>query len=237
MKSAHTLTTIATVLILTTLAAAEVTFTDGEFAPADWELTLREDYNGGTVGAQQELTGGSPDEYRRVTTNVQADSPYPFARVYAFNKAVNASWDPATQGAIESIDYAEESVLFGSCGNGVHTGPAVFQDGKAFILADAMYDIHPMYANTSYWQSESAGGLVADNWVLNWENEDIHPDFSESGSPIAFGFYRLLVTTDVAYGCDSGIDNWSLTVHPVPEPTCLGLLSAGLVALVRRRHD
>jgi len=36
---------------------------------------------------------------------------------------------------------------------------------------------------------------------------------------------------------DSGIDNWTFTVNPVPEPATLSLLALGGLVILRRRRS
>jgi len=91
--------------------AAPIVFSDGTFDPADWEETHLLIGNGGTVTTLQLGTGGNPDEYRMVILQVNGADAAGSSAVWAFYRRLGADYDPQTQGAIESLDYSEDSVL------------------------------------------------------------------------------------------------------------------------------
>jgi hypothetical protein len=211
-------------------AAAEVTtvFHDETFDPANWQVSTMTEGNAGTVTASQVLTGGHTGAYRRINITVNAAYPYPHSSVYSFHKLAGASFDPATQGAIESIDYAEDGILFpGGFGNGMQTGLTIWQDGQLFRSGG-------LRANQFSWVAQSQNGLTETDVFRCLNDKNVHPDFSATGSPMEFGFFRTLVTTDYSLTFATGMDDWSVTIHSVPEPATMLLLALGGVGLLRR---
>jgi hypothetical protein len=65
-----------------------------------------------------------------------------------------------------------------------------------------------------------------------------HPDFGPAGAEIHFGYLRFNSTTGTSFTTTHAIDNWSVEVIPVPEPTGAWMLASGVAALLvlRRRR-
>ena len=184
-----------------------VTFSDGVFNTSDWQLTIDEGGNGGSVSFSQESTGGNPDEYLRITDTVNAAPPYSNIAGVFFN--INAIYFPRTQGEIVSLEYSEDSVMFQGWGSGQTAGLALRQNG---IIYYAHYPGSGMInANRNSWTHYSSMSLNAENFG-HWYVPN-HPDFSSKGSPIEFGFYRGNSTPSFSYSITAGIDNWSVTIQ------------------------
>jgi hypothetical protein len=189
---------------------APVTFLDNTFSGADWELSVFRGLDGGAVAAQQESLGGNPGFYRRVTDTVNGYcSGYSVCSwVWGCHVCVKAVYDQRVQGAIATIDYAEDSIMFVGFGQGQATGPLLVQNG-------VFYCGPSMYANQMNWYTQNLVSLhAADFSSLGGQ----HPDFSAAGNPIVFGFYRRNSGgpySGPGYTIVAGIDNWTVTVHPV----------------------
>ena len=206
---------------------AAVTFSDGTFSPADWNLHVFEIGTGGSITMTQQPTGGNPGDCCRVYLTVGSHSVY--SVLAGFYENVNAVYDPGTQGAITSIDYSEDGIMYTGFGNGQTTGPALIQNGKVYYYLN--HDSHSgLYANSRTWSRISEVGATEADFVtfcegfrcINWDD---NPDFSENGSPIRFGFYRH--DSLGPYVIDGGIDNWSLTIHQKPKRTKVYALLVG----------
>jgi hypothetical protein len=89
-----------------------VLFFDGIFNDSDWEIIDHEVGSGGFSTGTQMVIGGNPNDFREVTTTTNSGSGE--RRVFSFNFKDGATYDPQSQGAIGSIDYSEDSVVFSS---------------------------------------------------------------------------------------------------------------------------
>ena len=193
--------------------ASTLTLSDGTFSDADWTLTVEGLQNGGTASASQQSTGGNPGAYRQITTNVNSGTLPIGSTVFAFNERSGASYDPASQGAISSIDYSEDSLLgSGGFGDGQLAGLALIQNGtiyytQGFDTPDFSWTHHTQTALVTSDFSPIAGFAT---------NSGPHPDLSVGGAPITFGFARINNSIAGPYSVTGGIDNWSVTIHRAP---------------------
>ncbi len=210
--------------------SAQVVFTDGVFNDADRTLTTQTLVNGGTIEDFQSSTGGNPGEFRQIKTTVNAGGG---SGVWGFFNRSGAIYDPAVQGAIWTIDYSEDAkyidgtFLVGS--EGQATGCMLLQGGTFYWN----YMITTIAAD---WHTLESLSLIEDDFrSLNSIND--HPDFSANGEPINFGLFRANGTTGSAYFIEAGIDNWSVTVNPVPIPGTIWLFTSGIIVFagLRRR--
>jgi hypothetical protein len=220
-----------------TLHAGPVVFSDGTFADVDWQLILEPYLGGGTQVASQQSSGGNPGDYRYITNTVNGPAG---STIFGFHEKISATYDPQTQGAIDSISYSEDSIMFYGYGEGQATGPALMQDGKIFY---GLSPLPPYYlmSNQWSWTHQTLTSLRADDFTFSppvWMGPE-HPDFSLLGDPIVFGFFRSNGSAGGGYTIIAGIDNWSLTVNPAvpaPAPIVLCGIGMGLVHWLRRRR-
>ncbi|RMF94797.1 MAG: PEP-CTERM sorting domain-containing protein [Candidatus Schekmanbacteria bacterium] len=232
MKKMISVFTILLTFFVMTCTASALVFYDSTFNDSDWSLTIQTKAGGGTVTAMQVATGGNPGEFREIINSVNYG---PGSSVFGYHIRNGADYDPSTEGAIGSIDYSEDSIMFTGFGDGEATGPALFQNGKYYYSAQ-------LYSNQSVWTHQSLLSLGEQDFHTLYDNND-HPDFSATGSIISFGFFRANTTTFGSYTIDAGIDNWTLKINPavpIPEPSTMILLGFGLVGfgyLKSRNHD
>jgi hypothetical protein len=218
---------------------APVTFSDGTFADADWQLVIEPYGGGGTAVASHQSSGGNPGDFRYITNTVNGPAGSYF---FGFHEKTTATYNPQTQGAIDSISYSEDSIMFSGYGEGQATGPALMQDGKIFYGLSPLPP-HYLMSNQSSWTHQTLTSLQADSFYLSgplWMGSE-HPDFSSLGDPIVFGFFRSNGSAGGGYTIIAGIDNWSVNVNPggatIPAPGALllGTLGMGLVGWLRGR--
>jgi hypothetical protein len=220
--------------------AAPVVFFDGIFNNSDWSLTAFNNATGvgSTATGNQVLTGGNPNEYRRIRNNIAVQNPGNGALI-GFHMNVLDFYTPSSQGAISTINYSEDSINFlpTQAGNGQGTGLAIYQNGKYYSLRSPTL-VMPG-ATFSTWQPNNAPGTVASNyWEVTPTGNVLpgsNPDFSASGTIMQFGFWRGN-SGNSSYQTDCGIDNWRLEIQQVPTPGSLGLLAAGGGLAMRRRR-
>jgi len=191
-------------------------FEDGDFQPDDWETTVFiQPSSGAGFEVDQLATGGNPDAFRKMTHTLPlgvagAGGPV----VYHVRKT--ATYDPVAQGAINVIDYQEDSSILVSPlrSNPIVSHLLLEQDGRRYL---ASFPSQPLTPPTP-WTTLGRNGLQATDFVIAdgppCDENATCPDFSASGKPIRFGYRRdastgLVVT---AATIESGIDNWKVTV-------------------------
>ena len=215
--------TLGLIAAATTSIAGTVTYSDQVFNEDDWTLTTQTLGGGGSVSLFQVTSGGNPDEYRRIENTVN-NGP---GGVWGFHMRNGAVYDPSTQGAIVSLDYHEDSIMFSGFGQGHATGAALLQDG-------IYYRSSRLPSNQSTWTSQSLLSLTPDTFSSVLDSS-ARPDFSVNGGPITLGFFRANSTEGGGYVIDAGIDNWSITINSanaVPVPAAIWLFGAGLISLI-----
>jgi hypothetical protein len=113
---------------------------------------------------------------------------------------------------------------------------AIGQGGSLFFGGGVAVALGPGGgAPGGVWDSFAFTGIVDSDFFLLDGAGTL--DFSAAGDPITFGFLTTNSVTLDNTSTMSGIDNWSVTVDPVPEPSTALLLAGGLLALVMgRKH-
>ena len=215
MRSSFLLLTLA---IASAVNADTVTFSDGTFNSGDWSLNV---LGNGTATATQMTSGGNPGAFRQVTDNVDGIA------MGAFQFKNGAVYNPSTQGAILSLDYSEDGIILAGSGN--------FGAGGALMQNGVLYSSPSSFSDTSWThRSFTNKDQVFFQRFFNQSGPGT-PDFSATGGPITFGFWRG--AAEGTYSITSGIDNWSVTLHnnSVPEPAGLALAALPAIALIRRR--
>ncbi|HLZ20741.1 MAG TPA: hypothetical protein VKQ30_01275 [Ktedonobacterales bacterium] len=205
------------------LGAPAPTFSDGTFNNADW--TAPPNYKifdttpaaSGMFTAFQVATGGSPlspsygtDAYRRVTHDFDGPGGVVFAHL-----KFAAIYDPATQGAIQHVDFAFDVNIFDFGGSfAVGYSGLIRQNGSFYIKSPVISD-----SIENRWVHFDIPGLTAADFtkIGSFGTGGPTPDFSSSGAPIQFGYATTNGSCCPGHiHTDSGIDNWAVFVTPVP---------------------
>jgi hypothetical protein len=212
---------LALALVADVVRAAPVVFTDGDLLDASWSDLVTYSFEGssgvtipgGSVSAHQQ-SGGDPGTFREVTDNIaKAPSATTYATVYGMHFRAGATYDPASQGPVATVDYAEDAKLLVGGGDGQATGIALRQGGQIWIF---QVGTTPEKA----WTPKGRKAIKASDFApLNdtgFPAVGPKPDFSAGGGPIGFGFFRGNSTGlgGSAYTIVAGIDNWSVRVNP-----------------------
>src|SRR5260221_26213 len=88
------------------LGAQDVRFTDSAFSDSDWTAVKLQDTAGSTTfSVGRSLTGGHPEDYRRITTKFLANG---YLLVGQLHNA--ATYTPATSGSVTSIEYSYDGI-------------------------------------------------------------------------------------------------------------------------------
>jgi hypothetical protein len=211
-------------------SAAPVVFFDGTFLDGDWTTSVVPSGVGGSGSAGQAASGGNPDFFREISITLVMPTADIGAQVDVVSIKPSAVYDPASQAAIAFIDYSEDAILLDGSGNGHALTLALEQAGVIYA------GLPRLVSPDSEWTPKSILGLVASDFRRVGGTGQ--PDFSATGAPIAFGFWRAFSSPagNSAGTRIGGIDNWTVTVHPVPEPSSALLIGLGIGILAARRR-
>jgi lysophospholipase L1-like esterase len=202
-----------------TRANATAGFSDGDFS-SDWSYSQVSAGTGGSAATYVQGPDGNPGAYLVVQTSL----PGQCGAIFAFAFKTTATYDPSASGALASFDYSEDAKLIDGFGGGQATGPAIYQDGHTYILPG-----WPTGTDEN-WHHMARGGLTEGDFIEvlggpcpSYTNPFSHPDFSESGSAMTFGFFRANSQIDGygAYSITAAIDNWKITLGP-PKYVAIG---------------
>ncbi len=190
-----------------TAMAQPVTVADSEFAPADWMPIVTKTTGGASQSVSQSGSGGNPGAYRAMIHSLPPNS-----NIVVVHEFLGASYDPAVQGAISTLDYREDHKEFNPpfAGAAIGAKPALRQAGVWYFGPDLTF-------NGLSWQSVNLTGLT--NMDFSGPGGS-HPDFTASGGVISFGFVRSNTNSSNTSSFDttSGIDNWSYTLQAQSLP-------------------
>jgi hypothetical protein len=190
-------------------ATPGIVYEDSEFAAADWVVTPVLDTTHTVFAPVTELvaSGGNPGVYRKMTFTIEPLELDERA-VYVSQAFV---YDPAAQGAIHVIDYAEDCIALQNNSNeSTQSSLAIEQAGRRYVS-----DQQGLCTQTTWAPVANRASLVAANFnridgPACGAGESC-PDFSASGPPMRFGYFRIVFGVQgnvIAHG----IDNWKVTV-------------------------
>lgn len=194
--------TMPLILAASASGTVVVLIADQEMMSSHWEIVEINNVEGGFTGAaNQELFGGNPGAYRRVSHSSQV-SPAAGWLVHAHIQ----TWNPAMNGEITSFDMGiDVNCLDGGTSGAVLFGLIMVQNGYTFY--------GPTFTplTNSGWRTDlQLVGLTNDDF-LNVNSEP--PDFSSSGAPLRFGFYTSNGTNSgVPINAISGADNFNVVL-------------------------
>ena len=241
--------TAAAAALLCSFGVAATTLTVADMQAADWTQTVLRHEGAGTVGFSVQGRAGDPGNSFWLTDYAMPPSTGPrTANDTVANVYRAASWNPATDGAIDRVDFGVDAQRIASTFANGFAGfvrPVVEQGGVLFSVASSSLDLASLVQfGPLAWHFEDT-----DNW-LSFTGA-ARPDFSSSGGRLHFGYrFDLGAICTGAAGCfatatRAGIDNFSVTITPqavsppgtVPEPAGIWLLLTAVAAasLARRR--
>lgn len=220
---------VSCVALVASFASADVTYSDGTFQNSNWGFeTVVIGGGSSTASASQSAATGNPGSARRVNhSTILGETLYTFSR---FGTTVATRYEPATQGAILSLDWSIDarwvSGSFAGAGQAIMLGA---KQGQTVFYAD--YDIT---GSSGAWVTNSATGLTAASFLPLTGSAVL--DLSASGAPIRFGFVTGNSASGLSYTNTVDYDNFNLVVRTVPSVGVLPTLAmAGLAAARRRR--
>ena len=227
-------TTAMGILAASAASAKAAVISDGTFSDVDWTHSILWSTGTVTMGpVGQVLNGGNPNEYQQGRHTHQSAGGLYDGHLYV---GPNATHDPATQGAIASIDVSYDYKDIAGVFTTQH-GLLIEQGPRTFIYFVDSNGPYPQWTNLS------VSGIV-DTWNPAWleltggvQTNFTTPDFSSNGLPLKCGYYTFNGHNRFASDQTWGIDNFRCTIRPVPEPVSFAMLALGTVLALAGRHS
>jgi hypothetical protein len=194
--------------------AATTIFTDGTFSEVDWEevLMVRPPPDGagngtGSGTAMQEADpdpDGADDTMRQVHVIRDPDVAGADVSTRLFSLARDAVFNPTATGLISSVSVSLSGIQIGA-GSGGTVEPALQQGDKFYVAAGQSLP-------EQVWTLKEFPGLTESDFIEPGL-PDSHPDFSNVGEPITFGFAYVVATpSDQTVERTVGLDDWRVTI-------------------------
>ena len=186
-----------------------IAFTDHEFLVADWQAAPALVAGAPSFSHAEEQVGadGDPGAYRKMTVQVAPGS----GSSNVTHLSLASTYDPAAQGAIRVIDYAENCVQFAATDtSSVESGPFFEQSGRRYLYNDSVGACGQVG-----WAPFALYGLrLQDFYQFDGPSCNVGescPDFSATGAALRFGYLRRSNGMP-GQTLQHGIDNWKVTV-------------------------
>jgi len=189
-----------------------VVFQDSDFLLADWlgSETASPAQGGPAHTEDRATTGGHPDAFRTMV-HLMPQGP---SALSVFHASQSSTYDPASQGAIYVIDYAEDCILQSNSSSSyaVDSNLLIEQAGRRYGAVGVTYCQAPAWAALPPRSSLSAKDFVLIDGPACAAGESC-PDFSATAKQLHFGFTRHSQAAAGSAGTIlHGIDNWKVTV-------------------------
>lgn len=193
---------------LTVSAVPGLVVADAEFQITDWSAEPFVPAGGSPSlhDVSREAAGGHPGAWRRMALRMASD-----VSAVAVTHWFAAAYDPASQGAIRVVDYAEDCIA-------LQDADFVSTESRLAVEQDAR-----LYVTRPWWTCPvGAWGTAAGRASLGPQDfEQLRgpacpagancPDFSAGAAPLRWG-YRRTVFGRPGETAVHGIDNWTVTV-------------------------
>ena len=212
---------VVAILALTGLngAAQTVTFSDQDFNDSDWaaEMIVNQSGSSGRFTANQERRGGNPGSFRKVIHKGRSGSRVREIRVAHLR--VGAVYDPQVKGPIVGISHSYDLINLESQSR---------FDSEYHLLIfqnDTYYRSARDRIATRNWRPFGRSDLSARDFARVVGSGPRQPDFSDSASPLQFGFisvsrFRAADGQGFANSRNSGIDNWAVSIFGAQQQAC-----------------
>jgi len=199
-------------------AGAQSSFVDGTFTLSNWSKT---DFGPGTSTMAQQASGGNPGSFLQVSNSVNAGL---LEAVHLLN---TGQYNPATSGGFSRVSFSVDTMNL-TFSQSIQ--PVLFQNGVYWFATG--------HASTGSgtWTTLQFTNLQASDFIVNPFQTATGPlDFSATGSPISFGFAGA--NSDFFATSVVGVDNFSVTLGAIPEPSAYAAFfgAAVLAVAVRRK--
>ena len=204
---------LSLVLTLPGLCAAlnpGVIISDGDFV--DWSSAVLLESGMGSCYVTRSETGGNPGACLEIST---ASGWELNAWVVLWKDGV--IWDPVDGCEIDYIVFQIDEKALDSFGAGQNIKLLVVQDDRYYIAPLDPWDTASGIETT--WETHYIGACFANDFgeIPPWPPDSSEkPDFSQSGSPMKFGF--AVGVSSVLDARVHAYDNWKITIECLPCP-------------------
>ena len=204
---------LACILCLPGVCAAfdpGVVITDGDFT--DWSHIVLLESGVGACTVTRHETGGNPDAYLEISTRSGWE-----LHVWVLLWKDGVVWDPADGCEIETIELEIDEKATNSFGAGQNIKLLVVQDGRYYGAP-----LSPWVTGSgveTYWETHVFDPAYVTDFgeVPPYQFDPAErPDFSQTGSPIKFGF--AIGVSSVLDARVHAYDNWKITIECLPCP-------------------
>lgn len=227
-------------ILISIFNISNATFTDGTFTPSQWQDAKIADSTPGTAATYSVAQGptgsnppGNPGPDREVVHN------YSVGGILVGHWNTTFTYDPSVSGAISTVIYSYDLIHINPPANQAVAYRLLILQGGNYYSTPASDAIFPQT-----WTTFGQSGLTSlsfSNVLFNTTFGSLHPDFTSAGTTLTFGY----MSGNSANGNSnitrtSAIDNYNVTLKPVPEPATfiallIGSTCVGLRALKKRR--
>lgn len=198
---------------LVTLHLDAVTWTDSTLAASDWNSTKFIDTTPSATGSvtnTSHLAGGFPGAWRE-TSHTWANGSVHGAHLFTL-----ALHDPAIE-PVYTVDFSVDAALIITS-----TGPVTLYAG---VVQGGSYYAGPnIFVGNYGWTPYSTNGLTAADFLLHAGSGPSHPDFTNTGGLLQFGYFTGVAVWPPNAGV--AVDNWTVKARLAPAcPGPLGVAS------------
>jgi hypothetical protein len=155
-----------------------ITFSDGSFTQGWQEVAAITD-KFATGAATTVGSGGNPGSFFQITLNQTGD------RALFLIDRPDFLYQPATQGAIEQIEFGDSIIDLSNSSTGQTAGLLLVQSGRYYTAGQVVINAGNWVNNDAYTDLQPGSFEEIDSDTTY--NLNSHPDFSATAAPITFG--------------------------------------------------
>jgi hypothetical protein len=212
-------------------------------------------FSTGTASSSNPGTGGNTGVAGN-TAYRQTTYTYPTGAFGASNAvgefSLLGSWNPATQGALNTVSFSIDSILVSGSNIPGTTTPVSLNNQLLFGVRQGGVNYYHagFFPLASTWTNDTVNNLTQANFGSAFFTGAPQPNFSASGSVIEFGYFMSAVGIPGGGTAQWGVDNFCVmgnattagcaqALNQTPEPSTFIMIGGALAGLgiLRRRKN